>query len=83
VTGDGTEIWITSPEDQVLRKLSWYRATGSTSERQWRDVIGLLRVSGDQLDREYMRLTAAEVGIDDLLADAVAAAGADDGEPLS
>ena len=83
VTGDGTEIWITSPEDQVLRKLSWYRATGSTSERQWRDVIGLLRVSGDQLDREYLRLTAAEVGIDDLLADAVAAAGADDGEPLS
>lgn len=68
VTGASAEIWITSPEDQILRKLFWYRATGSTSERQWRDVIGLLRVSGDLLDREYLHLTAAEVGIEDLLA---------------
>lgn len=70
MTGDGAEIWITSRGDQILRKLSWSRGTGSTSERQWRDVIGLLRVSGDRLDREYLRLTAAEVGIEDLLAPA-------------
>lgn len=35
-------IWITSPEDQVLRKLDWYRRTGHESERQWRDVVGEL-----------------------------------------
>lgn len=78
VTSDDLEIWITSVEDQILRKLSWYRATGSTSERQWTDVIGLLRVSGDRLDPEYLHHTAAEVGIDDLLAAATADAASDD-----
>jgi hypothetical protein len=80
VTLDGPEIWITSPEDQILRKLSWYRATGSTSERQWRDVIGLLRVSQDRLDQDYLSSTAEEVGLDDLLTAAIAAAANEDAD---
>ena len=44
-----------APEDTILRKLEWYRAGGETSERQWSDLRGVMRVSGDTLDREYLR----------------------------
>jgi len=51
-------IWVTSAEDQVLRKLDWFRNSGSTSERQWRDVVGILRVHGAELDAEYLSESA-------------------------
>jgi hypothetical protein len=60
-------VWVTSPEDQVLRKLDWYRQSGQTSERQWRDVIGLLSVRGERMDVEYLRDVASDAGLSDLL----------------
>lgn len=60
-------IWVTSAEDQVLRKLDWFRPGGSISDRQWRDVLGILRVLGEALDVDYLRTTARTCGlIDDL-----------------
>jgi len=57
---------IASAEDTILRKLQWYRAGGETSERQWNDLRGMLRVSGDKLDREYLRKWAKHLRVDDL-----------------
>jgi hypothetical protein len=71
VPGVDTDIWVTSAEDQVLRKLSWFVSGGSASDRQWRDVIGLLRVSGEWLDHPYLRSTAAELGLGELLTRAI------------
>jgi hypothetical protein len=34
---------VASPEDIVLAKLEWYRAGGEVSERQWGDVLGVLK----------------------------------------
>lgn len=76
VTIPGLErrIWVTSPEDQVLRKLDWYREGAAASDRQWRDVLGIIRVHGHRLDLDDLRGAAAAVGLDSLLAEALAAA---------
>lgn len=75
IGSDDLEIWVTSPEDQVLRKLDWHRQSGGMSDRQWRDVVNVLRVQGDALDLGYLRSTAVEVGLEDSLAAALAESG--------
>ena len=62
------EVYVLSAEDTILAKLRWYRMGGEQSERQWRDVVGVVKVQGDGLDFEYLRKMAAELGIEDLLA---------------
>lgn len=62
-------IRVTSPEVQVLRKLDGYVKGGSISDRQWRDVVGILRTLGT-LDTAYLVDAARELGLDGLLADA-------------
>jgi hypothetical protein len=64
---DGTPLQFKSPEDTVLRKLQWYRSGGSVSELQWRDVLGVLRVSGAEMDRRYLAHWSRELGVSDLL----------------
>ena len=56
-----------SPEDTILSKLEWYRMGGEVSERQWRDVLGVLKTRFEQLDIPYMRKWAKELNVEDLL----------------
>ncbi len=51
---------VLSAEDVVLQKLRWYALTGESSERQWRDVIGVLRNVGTRIDTAY--LDTVEIG---------------------
>jgi hypothetical protein len=67
-------VYVLSPEDVVLAKLEWYRKGGEVSERQWHDVLGVLRVQGARLDRDYMEDMATTLGVADLLARALGAA---------
>lgn len=69
------DIWIDTPEHTVLRKLEWFRRGGEASERQWRDVIGVLRAQEERLDPGRMSSWAARLGISDLLDRAVREAG--------
>jgi hypothetical protein len=56
-----------SAEDTVLRKLLWYLEGGGVSDRQWRDVIEVLRVSGAAMDRQYLAAWATRLQVSDLL----------------
>ena len=56
-----------SPEDTILSKLEWYRLGGEASERQWRDILGVLKVRQGELDLDYLQKWAAELQVTDLL----------------
>ena len=59
-------IFILSSEDIILNKLEWYRNGGETSERQWNDIKGVIKVQGINLDLDYLRKWSKELKVDDL-----------------
>lgn len=59
--------FFASPEDTILAKLEWFHRGGEVSERQWRDVVGILKVRADSLDLEYLRKWANELNIIEFL----------------
>jgi hypothetical protein len=61
------ELFVDTAEHTVLGKLEWYRRGGEVSERQWRDVLGVLRVRGDSLDQARLDTWALRLGVVDLL----------------
>ena len=50
-----------------LQKLRWYRLGGEVSDRQWRDILGIVLVQGNRLDKEYLRDGARLLDVPDLL----------------
>ena len=59
--------YFASPEDIILAKLDWYRMGGGVSDRQWQDVINVIRVQGERLDADYLRKWAAHLQVEHLL----------------
>jgi hypothetical protein len=71
----GHSLYVKTAEDSVLRKLLGYRMGGGVSERQWRDVIEVLEVGGQGLDRSYLDTWATRLALTPLLTRARAEAG--------
>lgn len=61
------KAYISSAEDIILAKLEWYREGGETSERQWRDILGVLSLQGNQIKLDDLRYWAKNLRVDYLL----------------
>ncbi len=61
----GKSVDFASAEDTILTKLEWSKAGGS--ERQYEDARGIIRVSGDGLDWEYLTRWGEELSVSALL----------------
>jgi hypothetical protein len=61
------KAFITSAEDIILAKLEWYRLGNEISDRQWRDILGVLKVQAGRLDWAYLNQWAIELKVADLL----------------
>ena len=65
--GAGRTLYVHPPEDILLQKLRWYQKGGGASDRQWRDILAIVRVQGDSLDRSYLAANAPVLDVADLL----------------
>lgn len=65
------EFYLVSSEDIILNKLEWFRLGGGVSDRQWNDVLGVLKVQKNLLDNNYLKYWASELKIENLLEKAI------------
>jgi hypothetical protein len=72
---DKVEFYFSSPEDIIVAKVQWYKIGGFVSERQWLDVIGVIKVQGDLLDKKYLKRWSQKLGLSSLMQKAFDEAG--------
>jgi hypothetical protein len=66
-TNPEQKAFMTTAEDIILAKLEWYRLGNEVSDRQWRDILGVLKVQAGRLDLDYLHHWAVELKVADLL----------------
>ncbi len=59
---DDLEARFASAEDVILKKMDFFREGGS--EKHLRDITGILMISGDQLDQDYIESWADQMGLE-------------------
>jgi hypothetical protein len=67
VTATGESLIVKTPEDTVLRKLLWFREGGEVSDKQWRDIVSVLQISGQKMDQTYLDAWATRLHVSELL----------------
>jgi hypothetical protein len=60
----GVEACFIAPEDVILRKMEYYQEGGS--EKHLRDIAGVLKLQGTQIDQPYIEDWAARLGLADI-----------------
>lgn len=68
---ENQNLFLTSAEDIIIHKLLWYKLGDKVSERQWKDVIGVLQVQGKRLNYDYLKKTAILRNVSELLIQAI------------
>ena len=59
----GVRLHVSSPEDTIIAKLEWSQQSGG-SERQLRDIAGVLATTGEALDRAYIERWVRDLGLE-------------------
>jgi hypothetical protein len=57
----GLSGYVAAPEDVILAKMMYYKEGGSEKHR--RDIGAMLRISSEEIDREYVAHWAAQLGV--------------------
>lgn len=53
-----------SPEDVIIKKMEYYKLGGS--EKHLRDITGIIKISGESLDKAYISKWADELGLNEI-----------------
>lgn len=61
------KLYFASPEDIILSKLEWYKSGNEVADRQWSDILGIIKVQGNKLDIGYMEIWAERLSVAKLL----------------
>ncbi len=61
---ENTEANLSSPEDVIIMKMKFYKE--GESEKHIRDITGMLKVSGDIIDRKYIEDWANKLALQDI-----------------
>jgi len=61
---EGTEANFASPEDVIIKKMEYYKE--GASEKHIRDILGMLKISGEMIDLEYISIWAEKLNIEDI-----------------
>lgn len=59
--GEGWDASFSSPEDAMLKKMEFFRAGGS--DKHLRDITGVLKTSGSEIDTAYIDRWATTLGL--------------------
>jgi hypothetical protein len=60
-SGPDLVSWFASPEDVILKKIEYFKEGGS--EKHVRDILGMLKMQGEQVDRAYIAEWADRLGV--------------------
>lgn len=55
------EANFAAPEDVIIKKMEYYQSGGS--EKHLRDITGILKISGPEIDRQYISEWAQRLGL--------------------
>lgn len=61
---EDTEANFASPEDLIIKKMEYYKE--GSSEKHIRDILGMLKISGEMIDLEYIFLWAQKLNLGDI-----------------
>ena len=59
--------WPSASRARKTHKMVWYKLGNQISDRQWGDIVGVLKVQGEALDHEYLDRWAPLLEVADLL----------------
>lgn len=59
-----TEAVFAAPEDVIIKKMEFYKK--GESEKHMRDITGILKISGDIVDYDYINQWAEKLGLEEI-----------------
>ena len=68
-------FYLCTPEDTILQKLLWLRIANNESQKQWRDILGVLKLQKEQLDFGYLQEWGQRLQLTDILLQALRESG--------